>query len=913
MTRFGEPVSPADSLPLTALRPQSRAMFSDLYQIDRVAFAGIVATTLIQSVAAASSPELTFERDVRPILKAHCFHCHGEEEEHSGGLDVRLRRFLEKGGESGAAIVPGKPDESLLLTRIRSHEMPPAGEEEASKRVPEAEIATLERWIASGAITARPEPEQLSDVDLITEEERSFWSFQPVQRPAIPDVSAKELVKTPIDAFILQKLEASGLSLSPEADRQTLIRRAYFDLIGLPPHPNDVQRFVEDDSQFAWQELIERLLASADYGDRWGRHWLDIAGYADSEGYTADDTERAWSWKYRDWVIQAINDDKPFDEFIREQLAGDEMVQPPYAELPPEDKAKLIATGFLRMAPDGTGGGADDLELAKNEVIAETIKVVSTSLLGLTVGCAQCHDHRYDPIPQSDYYRLRAIFEPAYNWKSWRVPKSRLISLYTEADKKQAAEIEAAAKKLLDARTEKQNEFINATFEKELAKLPETEQPKAREARDTPDKQRTAEHKEILKAHPSLNVSAGSLYLYDRKAADELQKMADEAAKLRETKPREEFVRALTEIPNQLPQTFLFYRGDHEMPKQQVEPAGLTVLYDNSDAARLPLNAESVPTSGRRLEWARRLTSGEHPLVARVQVNRFWMHHFGRGLVDTPGDLGYLGDRPTHAELLDWLADEFVTNNWSLKQFHRLVMTSAVYCQSSLSSNSPGTAIDPDDKLYWRYPMRRLDAEVVRDAVVAVSGKLNDHRSGPPVPVMADIVGQFVIGKENLNAGRPGPVLPMRGEEFRKSIYVQWRRSRPLTVLDAFDLPRMEPNCEKRNQSTVATQSLLLMNSGFLIEMSEHFAKRIRTESGEKLSDQVQLAWRLAFARSPSEDEIQKSIKYVESQTAHFEKTPPPTVTDPATKKLITLKPADIALASYCQLLLGSNQFLYVD
>ena len=589
------------------------------------------------------------------------------------------------------------------------------------------------------------------------------------------------------------------------------------------------------------------------------------------------------------------------------------MVQPPYAELPPEDQAKLIATGFLRMAPDGTGGGADDVELAKNEVIAETIKVVSTSLLGLTVGCAQCHDHRYAPIPQSDYYRLRAIFEPAYNWKSWRAPKSRLISLYTEADKKQAAEIEAAAKKLLDARTEKQNEFIEATFEKELAKLPEAEQPKAREARNTPDKERTAEHKEILKAHPSLNVSAGSLYLYDKKAADELQKMADEAAKLRETKPREEFVRALTEIPNQIPQTFLFYRGDHELPKQAVEPAGLTVLNDNSDAARLPLNSDSVPTSGRRLEWARRLTNGKHPLVARVQVNRFWMHHFGSGLVDTPGDLGYLGDRPTHAELLDWLADEFVSNNWSLKQFHRLVMTSAVYRQASMNGQSPGTTIDPDNTLYWRYQMRRLDAEVLRDAVVTVSGKLNDRRSGPPVPVMADLVGQFVIGKENLNAGRPGAVLPMRGEEFRKSIFVQWRRSRPLTVLDAFDLPRMEPNCEKRNQSTVATQSLLLMNSEFLIGMSEHFAERVRRESGETLREQVEHAWRLAFACRPGDDEIEQSIKYVETQAAHFAEHPALEITDPKTNKPVSKSPADLALASYCQLLLGSNQFLYVD
>lgn len=881
------------------------------------------------SAETAVSPdaELTFERDVRPILKTHCFHCHGEEEELQGSLDVRLRRFLVRGGDSGAVIVPGKPSESLLIERLRSGDMPPS--EDGSKKVPEEEIDIIARWIAIGAMTATEEPDDLTDADLITEEERAWWAFQPVTRPETPAVKDRTSVRTPIDAFVIQRLEADGFGLYPDADRVTLIRRAYFDLIGTPPGPDAVRQFVEDKTTDAYQRLVDQLLASESYGDRWGRHWLDIAGYADSEGYTNDDVQRLWAWKYRDWVIRSLNEDKPFDEFIREQLAGDEMVKPPYAELPPEGIARLVATGFLRMAPDGTGGGADDAELAKNDVIAETVKIVSTSLLGMTVGCAQCHDHRYDPIPQSDYYRMRAIFEPAYDPKSWKTPASRRISLYTAEDKKKAAEIEAEAKKVLDERTKKQNEFIAATFEKELAKLPEEIRKEARAARDTPAKERTKEQNRLLKKHPSLNVSAGSLYLYDKKAADVLKKMSDEATALRAKKPKEEFVRAMTEVPGKVPQTFLFARGDYQQPKQALEPASLTVLQQNSDEAKLPVNDESIPSTGRRLKWAQRLTDGTHPLVARVLVNRVWMHHFGRGIVNTPGDFGRLGDLPTHPELLDWLAAEFVSSGWSLKHLHRLIMASSVYRQRGAKASADEVAadpaadsagpesIDPDNTLYWQFPLRRLEAETLRDSMLTVAGLLNDKRSGPPVPVMADLVGQWVIGKENLNAGRPGAIIPLEGEEFRKTIFVQWRRSRPLTVLDTFDLPRMEPNCEKRNSSTVATQSLFLMNSDFIIQMAEHFAARIRREAGTNSGEQVRHAWRLAFARSPDEAEIRDSLEFLDAQTEQFtsktvETLPVTNRFDPKAKK-VKREPAELALANLCQLLLSSNEFLYVD
>ena len=866
-------------------------------------------TFLVATLPLTAQEKLTFERDVRPILKAHCFQCHGEEAEPKGGLDVRLRRFLIAGGESGAAIEPGEPGESYLVDRIRSGEMPP-GEDDA-KKVPAKELAVIERWISEGAVTARGEPETITG-SYITEEERSFWSFQPVRKRAVPVVRNADLVANPIDAFLLRKLEetASSFAFAAQADRATLIRRLSFDLRGLPPSPEEVQRFVEDDSPDAFAQLVDRMLASPDYGDRWGRHWLDVAGYADSEGYTNLDTERAWAWKYRDWVIRSLNEDMPYDEFVREQLAGDELLKPPYAELPAEDIDRLIATGFLRMAPDGTGGGADDVELAKNEVMAGTVNIVSTSLLGLTVGCAQCHDHRYDPIPTTDYYQMRAIFEPAYNWKAWRAPASRRVSLYTEADKKRSAEIEVEAKKIDAERTTKQNEFIQATFEKELAKLPEEIREEARAARDADAKKRTPEQKALLKRHPSLNVSAGSLYLYDRKAADKLKVMADQAKKIRDTKPKEEFVRAMTEFSGAIPKTFLFFRGDHEQPKQELAPAGLTVL-TGDDAAPIPANDESLPTTGRRLAWARRLTDGSHPLLARVIVNRVWMHHFGRGIVETPGDFGFLGARPSHPELLDWLAAEIVESGWSLKQLHRLILNSTAW-QQSLQRDAALVEADSDNVLFGGSRVRRIEAEILRDSILAVTGKLNDRHRGEPVPVMADLVGQWVIGKENLNAGRPGPVIDMRGEEFRKSIFIQARRSRPLTVLDSFDLPPMTPNCTKRNSATVATQSLLLMNSQFIVAQSEEFAHRVRAEAGTNLSEQVQLAWRLAFTRSPIDEEVRESVAYLESQTEFFTKNPV-TVTDPKSKKALPREAAEVALASFCQLLLGSNEFLYVD
>ena len=840
-----------------------------------------------------STKSLTFEQHVRPIFKAMCFECHGEGKRLKGDLDLRLRRLLVQGGESGAGIVPGNVKKSLLVERLRKQEMPPG-----EKKLTPQQLKTLETWIAQGAKTLRPEPQKVKQGFLITEEERSHWAFQPIRRPSLPTVKNPWLLRSPIDAFILRRLQEQGVTFSPQAERTTLLRRIYFDLIGLPPSPEEMERFLNDTSPNAYEKVVDRLLNSPQYGERWGRHWLDVAGYADSEGYSSEDPERPYAYKYRDYVVRSFNQDKPWDQFIQEQLAGDELTSG--KPLSSDRIEKLIATGFLRMAPDGTGGKGVNQGLARNQVVAETLKIVTTSLMGLSAGCAQCHNHRYDPIPQEDYYRLRAIFEPALNWKSWKSPASRRVSLYTTKNRQQAATIEKEAKKIDQERLKKQEAYIQRTFNKEVAKLPKSLQEKARLARKTPAKKRTKEQKQLLKEYPSLNVSAGSLYLYDRKAADDLKKYTARANKLRATKPKQDYLRALVETAGKLPTTYLFARGDHEQPKQALSPAGLSI-FANQKLTSIPSNDKTLSTSGRRLAFARRLTDGRHPLTARVIVNRMWMHHFGRGLVNTPSDFGILGDRPTHPQLLDWLASEFMAGGWKLKRIHKLILLSTTYRQSS-KRTAKLQEIDRENRLYGRMSIRRLEAEIVRDAILTVSGNLNHKQFGKPVPVRVDLTGQVVLGVDTRDgAGRPTKkVVPLNGEEYRRSLYVQVRRSMPLGVLETFDSPILSPNCEQRNASTVAPQSLLLMNSAFITKYAQLFAKRVSNDAGKDLRNQLELAWKLAFGVKPSTEDVQSAEQFIREQTSIFQSQ---RQKDPREK----------ALASFCQALLSTNRFLYVD
>jgi len=848
-----------------------------------------------QLVAAGA---VSFEKDVRPILKAHCFHCHGEEEKLGGGLDLRLKRLMLTGGESGPAIVAGQPDGSLLVDYLTSGLMPP---EDVAVRPTEDEITTIVNWIASGAAVEGPEPATIDRGFYITNQERQFWSFKPVVRPSLPHVKDQTRAANEIDLFLLEKLESADLSFSGQASKEVLVRRAYLDLTGLPPTPSQVEHFMLDSQPDAYVRLIDDLLSSPRYGERWGRHWLDAAGYADSEGQTDSDAERPWAFFYRDYVVSSFNQGKPYDQFIREQIAGDELVGADRSNLSPEQVEQLTGTGFLRMVSDGTGAGAGSDE-GRNAVVSETVKMVSSSLTGLTVGCAQCHNHRYDPISQKDYYRIRAIFEPALNWKSWVTPQNRKVSLYTSADREAKAKAEEEIKSIEAERVKKQQAYIDATFEKEIAKLPEDVQQSVREAHTAAGKDRTDEQKALIKKYPSTVVTPGNLYLFDRAASDDLKTYTEKQTKLREALKPEEFLRVLTEPAGEPPVTYVFSRGNFDSPLDAVEPGELSVI-SGLASMEIPHNAEQVNTTGRRTAFAELLTSGNHPLVSRVMVNRVWAHHFGTGIVDTPGDFGFLGGRPTHPELLDWLADEFVQSGWDIKQLHRIIMTSTAYQQTS-NRNAQGNQIDRQKRLLWSMPVRRLESEAVRDGILAVSGMLDEQMAGVPVPVMADITGQWVIGKENLNAGRPGPVIDMKGQQYRRSLYVQVRRSRPLAVLEPFDLPELAPNCTKRPSSTVPTQSLELLNSDFVTAQSRFFAVKL-TKQSQDIEHQVSQAWRTAFGKEITGEEKEEAISFVtemqEVLTKEYE------------SRQLNDDPIIDAVAVFCQALLSSNQFLYIE
>ncbi|MHC2066183.1 PSD1 and planctomycete cytochrome C domain-containing protein [Bremerella sp. T1] len=849
--------------------------------------------------------EVHFESEVRGIFKTHCFHCHGEEENVEGGLDLRLVRWMLDGGDSGVAIVAGKPEKSLIYQRLVSHEMPP----DASKQISTDELAKVEHWIRGGAKTARPEPESLGDDYLITDEERAHWAYQTIKRPEVPHVEHADSVANPIDAFLLAKLEKHGHQFNEPATADHLVRRLSFDLLGLPPEIKWISELQTSQDPNHWNTLVDKLLASPHYGERWGRHWLDVAGYADSEGYSDVDAERPHAWRYRDYVIRAFNEGMPFDQFIREQLAGDELITSPMNNLSPKDVELLAATGFLRMAPDGTGGAVDDAQQARNDTIADTIHIVSSSLMSVTLSCAQCHDHRYDPISQEDYYCFRAVFDPAFDWQKWKNPRQRLISLYTDADRRAAAEVEKEAKLIDAAVLKKRNEFIASTFEEQLAKLPDEIHELARSAFTTDVKKRTPEQKEIFRKHPNLNVSASSLYLYNREAADELKKMQKDAADVRAKKPKQEYVRALTEAPGNVPTSRLFYRGDYAQPKQELTPAGLTIVRQTSDLAEIPLSSSGLPTSGRRLALADYLTDPKHPLTARAIMNRVWMHHFGIGLVTTPTDFGVLGDPPTHPRLLDWLAAEFIASGWDLKHMHRLILTSNAWRQA-VRDNAALKAADPDNRWYGGARLRRLDAEAIRDSLLMISGELNPKQFGPPVPVMPDVVGRIVIGKENSSAGRPGEVIDMKGEELRRSIYIQVRRSRPLSMMETFDQPAMSPNCDQRRPSTSATQSLLMLNSVDLIERSRMTASLLIKAFPDDPAKRIELAWLKMYSRRIEEQELSDAQAFVQSMTNDLKTQ---TAYQPKAEKPPGRSADEEALAILCQVLLSSNEFLYVQ
>ncbi|MGL4553506.1 MAG: DUF1553 domain-containing protein, partial [Gemmataceae bacterium] len=517
------------------------------------------------------------------------------------------------------------------------------------------------------------------------------------------------------------------------------------------------------------------------------------------------------------------------------------------------------------------GGGAAEME----QNVADTLKIVGSSLLGLTVGCAQCRDHRYDPIPQEDYFRLRAVFEPALNPAAWRRPEQRRVSLYTAADRAKAAAVEAEAARLAAAHAAKEKEYVSAAFEKELAKRPENERAALRAAFAAPEAKRTPEQKQMVATNPSLTINSGVLYQYDQKAADEIKGMVDRVNAKRAERPPEGFVALLDEVPGQVPATRVFHRGDYRQPTKEVKPGDLTIAAPEGKRLEVPAKAVALPTTGRRLAWARHLTSGTHPLLARVLANRVWLHHLGRGIVDTPGDFGVLGQRPTHPELLDWLAAELPASGWSLKHLHRLILTSTAFRQSSRRTPAQDAA-DGANALFARYTMRRLEAEAIRDRVLVTAGRLDRTLGGPPVPATEDLAGQ----------------VHAPDDKPRRGLYLQARRSKPVAFLGTFDGPGGELNCDRRVISTAAPQALMLMNGDFVLQQAGHFARRVEGEAATP-AERVALAWRLAYQRPPTADEADLAARFVARQTARVG--------------------AAAALTNLCQQLFASSEFLHVD
>ncbi len=799
-----------------------------------------ILVVLVSSVSADG--QLTFERNVRPIFRVHCFDCHGATETKESGLDLRLVRFLRHGGDSGPAIVPGDARASHLIRRVRAGEMPPG-----DVKVSAEEVGILERWINEGAKTARAEPDTIGPGVGVSEEDRAFWSFQPIERR---DPPARTQSESAIDAWVRHTMP-KDVSFAPEADRRALLMRVSLDLIGLPPSVDEITAFENDKTDDAYAHAVERLLASPHFGERWARHWLDVAGYADSEGGWPKDATRAWAYRYRDWVVRAFNNDKPLDRFVLEQLAGDELAGKKYGDWTEAQIDLLTATGFLRMAADPSGSGNNDAA-TRERVIADTLGIVGSSLLGLSVACAQCHDHRYDPIPHSDYFALRAVFDPALDRQVWKTPDARRISLLTRADKAKSAAIEADVKKITAERLKKQTQYLKAAFDKELMKLDAAARPAARAAFETPAAKRSPEQKAIVASNPKLNITPGVLYQYNQGAANDLKRYDKRINRLRSQKPAEQFIRALVEPENQEPETRRFHRGDHQQPREVVRPAIPRVLVSPGANRNIALNEASFSTSRRRVAFARWVMSDANPLTARVFANRVWSHLMGRGIVATPGDFGRLGARPTHPELLDELAYSLRSDGWSLKRLVRRIVTSAVYRQTS-RPNADHIALDPENRFYSRQSIRRLDAEAIRDRVLAVSGVLDRTLFGPPVAVKEDAAGQFHL------------------QSTRRSLYGESRRSRPASFLRAFDAPVMETNCVGRSSSTVATQSLLLMNGDFLIAQAKSLEKRVRAvvlktgnagfpevEGFVKPDDRpkTSLAWSYGYGRPSEEDGV---------------------------------------------------------
>jgi len=873
-----------------------------------------------QQPALAQAEQLFLEK-IATTLATKCQTCHGEDG--AAGLDLRSRDSLLKGGQRGASIIPGDAEKSplylALLGRDGFKQMPPG------KPLADDLIAAFKQWIDAGApwpTQLEPRKEAVAPVAgakwNYTEDD--VWAFKPVKRYDVPAVGNSRRIQTPVDAFVLQKLNEKAIKPAPQADRATLIRRATFDLHGLPPTPEEVEAFARDTlpAAKAFEKVVERLLASPRYGERWGRHWLDVARYADTAG-GSNDYERPNAWRYRDYVIRSFNQDKPYDRFILEQIAGD--------ELDPNNAENLIATGFLRMGPwEHTSMSVE--AVTRQEWLDDVTHSTVTTFLGLTMGCAKCHDHKFDPIPAKDYYSVQAVFATTYFEE--RPAEFLLGENMSRADAHRAQwqpRLERAERKYDDAALALGKKPRRRGAAQTTNNAP-VETPPQTELKRTDPKQ--VENLELERAYVK---RVEFLNLALKRYAPQAFSVGGAA---KEKKPVEE--------------TFILAGGNLSARGERVEPAVLSapaivplklnLKVAHADLPQLPQTIEK-----RRLGLARWIAGRDNPLTARVMVNRVWQYHFGKGIVETSNNFGKLGKRPTHPELLDWLATNFIENGWSVKKLHRLIMNSAAFQRASQYPDAEkenaelAVKADPENNLLARFTPRRIEAEVLRDSLLAVSGELNLEMGGPGgFPE----INEDLVAQPRLIMGTVAPAYEAsltKAERNRRTIYTFQQRSLVNPLVEVFNGANLNESCEFRRTSTIAPQVFSLFNSRFSADVSLAFAKRLETMTNNR-ARQIELAFQLAFQRKPTALEKQQALAHLAAMTAHHRagNPAPPIPRTPAIAAVnsefngetfrftedqdwsryeYNLRPSQVsaetrALAEVCLALLNANEFVYV-
>ncbi len=679
------------------------------------------------------------------------------------------------------------------------------------------------------------------------------WPFAAPAKIAPPPVRAADKIRNGLDAFILARLEAKGLSLAPEAAPHTLVRRLYLDLIGLPPTPAEVEAFVQDADPKAWERLVDRLLSDSRYGERWARFWLDLARYADTAGYEGD-PDLPHAWRYRDYVIDAFNQDKPYDRFILEQIAGDELEEIMGAgELPEPKPEQTVALTFLRLAPFTEPRG----DASRHEMLSEVTATVSSVFLGLTVGCAQCHDHKYERIPTKDFYRMKAFFATV------QIPRP------LPGDGFQLGGPLSA-------------DFFRPGEKEWAAKLTTQRQAEVQAARAA-----LAALEKIEAAGKIANPKVGLTPEQQSQQIDWKTRIHLAQMDITRLQPVAMSLRHSFGPPYEpgVPETHVLTRGEWDKPGEVVEPGFLSCVTGDQTPAVIRLDPfKRWPTRSRRSTLAHWIASKENPLTARVMVNRLWAWHFGRGLVATPSDFGKLSGGPSHPELLDWLARRFHESNWSVKAMHRLILNSATWRQSSQWNDTDSAAIDPENTLLWRYPRRRLEAEAVRDSVLAVSGRLNPESFGLPIfPPLPEGLAESVKWNESKWANQTGP------EGRKRSIYIYQQRSLTMPMMQTFDAVVCDASRDRRQHSVTPLQALAMYNGGFVSEEARQFAARLRQQAGNSPEAQIDMAFRIALGRSPAPAEVQRLRSLVESSAP------------------------DEGPAALCRVVLNSNEFISLE